>query len=158
MDLKDLPAAARPREKLLAHGPAALADAELLALLLRTGLKGKGVLALATELGAQQADGATRPAGARDGRAAASRARAEKAAFLAPLAASTERPIRPERVLDALNRLLPARAIAVADPGTPCPYFSAYFQAPEAGRHFIDRKSTRLNSSHVALSRMPSSA
>ena len=50
MDLKDLPAAARPREKLLAHGPAALADAELLALLLRTGLKGKGVLALATEL------------------------------------------------------------------------------------------------------------
>lgn len=50
MDLKDLPAAARPREKLLAHGPAALADAELLALLLRTGLKGKGVLALASEL------------------------------------------------------------------------------------------------------------
>ncbi len=47
MSIKDLPAAARPREKLLALGPAALADAELLALLLRTGLKGQGVLQLA---------------------------------------------------------------------------------------------------------------
>ena len=47
MSIKDLPAAARPREKLLAQGPAALADAELLALLLRTGLKGQGVLQLA---------------------------------------------------------------------------------------------------------------
>src|SRR6185436_7717886 len=47
---KDIPAALRPREKLLAHGPAALADAELVALLLRTGMKGKGVLALAQEL------------------------------------------------------------------------------------------------------------
>ncbi|WP_374675054.1 DNA repair protein RadC [Ideonella sp.] len=48
--MKDLPAALRPREKLLAHGAAALADAELVALLLRTGMKGKGVLALADEL------------------------------------------------------------------------------------------------------------
>jgi DNA repair protein RadC len=49
-DMKDLPAAMRPREKLLAQGPAALADAELLALLLRTGLKGTGVLQLAGQL------------------------------------------------------------------------------------------------------------
>ncbi|MDQ6685248.1 MAG: DNA repair protein RadC, partial [Pseudomonadota bacterium] len=48
--LKDLPAAARPREKLLALGPAALADAELIALLLRTGLAGTGVLQLAQQL------------------------------------------------------------------------------------------------------------
>ncbi|MDP4300934.1 RadC family protein [Leptothrix discophora] len=48
--MKDLPAALRPREKLLALGPAALADAELLALLLRTGLKGTGVLEWAGEL------------------------------------------------------------------------------------------------------------
>lgn len=47
MVLKDIPAAARPREKLLAHGPAALADAELVALLLRTGLPGTSVLQLA---------------------------------------------------------------------------------------------------------------
>ena len=48
--LKDLPAAMRPREKLLALGPAALADAELLALLLRTGLKGLGVLQMAEKM------------------------------------------------------------------------------------------------------------
>ncbi|TAM48625.1 MAG: JAB domain-containing protein [Burkholderiaceae bacterium] len=50
MPLKDLPPDARPREKLLARGPGALSDAELLALLLRTGIPGKGVLQLAQEL------------------------------------------------------------------------------------------------------------
>lgn len=50
MPLKDLPPDARPREKLLTRGPAALSDAELLALLLRTGIPGKGVLQLAQEL------------------------------------------------------------------------------------------------------------
>ncbi len=50
MPLKDLPADARPREKLLARGAAALADSELLALLLRTGTRGQGVLALAEDL------------------------------------------------------------------------------------------------------------
>jgi len=48
--LKHLPADQRPREKLLARGPAALADTELLALLLRTGLPGRGVFALADEV------------------------------------------------------------------------------------------------------------
>jgi DNA repair protein RadC len=47
MSIKDLPADARPREKLLRHGAATLSDTELLALLLRTGLKGQGVLQLA---------------------------------------------------------------------------------------------------------------
>jgi DNA repair protein RadC len=47
---KDIPASARPREKLLAVGPAALADAELVAVLLRTGLAGTGVLQLAEQL------------------------------------------------------------------------------------------------------------
>ncbi|RKJ96467.1 RadC family protein [Alicycliphilus denitrificans] len=58
MPLKDLPADAQPREKLLARGPAALSDAELLAILLRTGMAGKGVLQLAQELlGAPLRDG-----------------------------------------------------------------------------------------------------
>jgi DNA repair protein RadC len=48
--IKDLPIAQRPREKLLAQGAAALADAELLALLLRTGTRGTGVLALAEQV------------------------------------------------------------------------------------------------------------
>lgn len=49
-NMKDLPAALRPREKLLALGPSALADAELLALLLRTGMKGLGVLQMAEKV------------------------------------------------------------------------------------------------------------
>ncbi len=50
MTLKDLPADQRPREKLLQRGPAALADTELLALLLRTGYRGHGVFALADDV------------------------------------------------------------------------------------------------------------
>lgn len=48
--MKDLPVGLRPREKLQSLGAAALADAELLALLLRTGVRGKGVLQMAQEL------------------------------------------------------------------------------------------------------------
>ena len=50
MVLKDIPADARPREKLLANGAGSLADAELIALLLRTGLKGTSVLQLAQQM------------------------------------------------------------------------------------------------------------
>jgi DNA repair protein RadC len=50
MSLTHLPPDARPREKLLARGPQALADAELLALLLRTGVQGMPVLQLAQSL------------------------------------------------------------------------------------------------------------
>lgn len=50
MAFHDLPADARPREKLLARGPAALSDTELLALLLRTGLAGRHVLQLAQDV------------------------------------------------------------------------------------------------------------
>ncbi|MDT8989443.1 DNA repair protein RadC [Curvibacter sp. APW13] len=50
MPLDDLPPDARPREKLLAKGASALSDAELLALLLRTGIAGKNVLHMAQEL------------------------------------------------------------------------------------------------------------
>ncbi len=50
MPLDHLPADARPREKLLARGPSALSDAELLALLLRTGIAGTNVLQLAEQI------------------------------------------------------------------------------------------------------------
>jgi DNA repair protein RadC len=42
-------AAERPRERLLSHGPAALSDAELLAVMLRTGLPGTSAVDLARE-------------------------------------------------------------------------------------------------------------
>jgi len=50
MPLKDLPPETLPREKLLARGASALSDTELLALLLRTGIRGKNVLQMAHEL------------------------------------------------------------------------------------------------------------
>ncbi len=50
MTPKDLPPDQRPREKLLERGAAALADGELLAVLLRTGLAGQGVFVLAQQL------------------------------------------------------------------------------------------------------------
>jgi DNA repair protein RadC len=50
MAITDWPAAERPREKLLARGPEALSDAELLAIFLRTGVSGKTAVDLAREL------------------------------------------------------------------------------------------------------------
>ncbi len=50
MAIRDWPEDERPREKLLARGPAALSDAELLAILLRTGVAGKSAVDLGREL------------------------------------------------------------------------------------------------------------
>ena len=50
MSMKDLPLSLRPRERLLACGAQALAPEELLAVLLRTGLPGQGVMDLAKTL------------------------------------------------------------------------------------------------------------
>lgn len=61
------------------------------------------------------------------------------------LAQSGEAPIRPERVIDAMMKVLPVDATVVSDPGTSCPYFSAYYQLPQSGRYFI------TNRAHGAL-------
>lgn len=74
------------------------------------------------------------------GAARAAKAREEKFAVFNPLAASDERPIRPERVVAELNDILPGDAVVVADPGTPCPYFSAYFKLARPGRHFFSNR------------------
>jgi DNA repair protein RadC len=50
MGVKDLPLDDRPREKLMLRGPQNLSDAELLAILLRTGRKGKTVISVAQEI------------------------------------------------------------------------------------------------------------
>jgi DNA repair protein RadC len=50
MAITDWPLQERPRERLLALGPASLADAELLAILLRTGARGASAVDLAREL------------------------------------------------------------------------------------------------------------
>lgn len=48
--LKDQPASERPRERLVARGPDALTHAELIAILLRTGLKGVNVVRVGENL------------------------------------------------------------------------------------------------------------
>ena len=50
MRLKDQPASERPRERLVARGPDALTHAELIAILLRTGLKGANVVEIGRRL------------------------------------------------------------------------------------------------------------
>jgi len=50
MPITDWPDDERPREKLLQKGPLALSDAELLAIFLRTGVKGKTAVDLSREL------------------------------------------------------------------------------------------------------------
>lgn len=50
MSIHTWPAAERPREKLLTRGSAVLSDAELLAIFLRTGVRGKSAVDLAREL------------------------------------------------------------------------------------------------------------
>jgi DNA repair protein RadC len=50
MSITDWPEGERPREKLLARGAAALSDAELLAIFLRTGVTGMSAVDLAREL------------------------------------------------------------------------------------------------------------
>ena len=50
MGIRDWPAADRPREKLLRKGAASLSEAELLAIFLRTGMRGKSAVDLAREM------------------------------------------------------------------------------------------------------------
>ena len=50
MTITDWPLSERPRERLLAHGAERLSDAELLAIFLRTGYRGRTALDLAREL------------------------------------------------------------------------------------------------------------
>jgi acetolactate synthase-1/2/3 large subunit len=72
--------------------------------------------------------------------AAVAQARAAKFAAFGALAESGDTPIKPERVVAELTRQLDADAIVVADPGTPCPYFSAYYPVRRAGRHFFSNR------------------
>jgi acetolactate synthase-1/2/3 large subunit len=69
-----------------------------------------------------------------------STARKEKYTAFRELAKSNEAPIRPERIVDELQKVLPEDAVIVADPGTPCPYFSAYYEIRDIGRTFISNR------------------
>lgn len=79
------------------------------------------------------------------GAAAVAEKKTRKFEVFNKLALSSETPIRPERVISAMMKVLPDDAIVLSDPGTSCPYFNAYYQLPRAGRHYI------TNRAHGAL-------
>jgi acetolactate synthase I/II/III large subunit len=107
-------------------------------------LVGDASFALAA-LGEEVARHLDAPPQRRFGRERVARAKAEKFAAFEQLARSEDVPIRPERIVATLQELLPQDAVIVADAGTPCPYFSAYYEFRRAGRHFI------TNRAHGAL-------
>lgn len=74
------------------------------------------------------------------------KAKEEKFAQFRALAEEDATPIRPERLVLELERALASHsAIVTADPGTPCPYLSAYLVQREAARTFV------TNRAHGAL-------
>ena len=74
------------------------------------------------------------------GAAAVAPAKAKKWAAFRPLAESGDRPIKPERTVAALRAVLDDDAIVVADPGTPCPYVSAYYELRTSGRTLFSNR------------------
>jgi acetolactate synthase-1/2/3 large subunit len=74
------------------------------------------------------------------GAAAVATAKKTKWAAFQPLADSLERPIKPERTMAALRSVLDDDAIIVADPGTPCPYVSAFYEVRSTGRTLFSNR------------------
>jgi acetolactate synthase-1/2/3 large subunit len=68
------------------------------------------------------------------------RAKAEKFGAFDELAASDAVPILPERFVRELQAALPQDYVVVADPGTPCPYLSAYLRLDRTGRHYFSNR------------------
>jgi acetolactate synthase-1/2/3 large subunit len=71
---------------------------------------------------------------------AVAKAKADKFAQFDALADAQDRPIKPERVVKELSKALDADAIVVADPGTPCPYLSAYYPVRKQGRTLFSNR------------------
>ena len=56
------------------------------------------------------------------------------------LASSADTPIRPERTIAELRRVLDDDAIVIGDPGTPCPYLSAFYELRRSGRTLFSNR------------------
>ncbi len=74
------------------------------------------------------------------GAAAVAITKEKKWAAFRPLAESSDRPIKPERTIAALRTVLDDDAIIVADPGTPCPYVSAFYELRTTGRTLFSNR------------------
>lgn len=91
---------------------------------------------------AQLIDGLGPNPGTGNGEAREAVAKAKRSKFerFRALAESKEMPIRPERVVRDLAELLPKDSILVADPGTPCPYLSSYYELTDPGARLISNR------------------
>jgi acetolactate synthase-1/2/3 large subunit len=76
----------------------------------------------------------------KNGAALVRAAKEKKFSEFRALATKDDTPILPERIVATLQEILPRDATVVCDPGTPCPYFSAYYEFRQAGRHFISNR------------------
>ncbi len=56
------------------------------------------------------------------------------------LSGSADSPIKPERTIAALRKVLDDDAIIVGDPGTPCPYISAFYELRTTGRRLFSNR------------------
>lgn len=104
-----------------------------------------GDLRMALDMVNAELDRRDQGAGSFGGAAAVADIKRRKFEIFDRIAAEENRPIRPERVISDLMKVLPDDATIVSDPGTSCPYFSAYYQQQLAGRYFI------TNRAHGAL-------
>ncbi len=89
---------------------------------------------------ALNAEIATRAVTPFDGAGQIAEAKARKWEVFQRLAASDARPILPERTIATLRRILDDDAIVVGDPGTPCPYLSAYYELNTTGRSLFSNR------------------
>jgi DNA repair protein RadC len=115
MAITDWPASERPREKLLQKGAQALSDAELLAIFLRTGVKGKSAVDLAREL--LQRFGGLRPL-----------MEASEAEFCAALGLGSAKYVQLQAVMEMSRRHLAAqlaRGSALESPDSVRQYLAA---------------------------------
>ena len=64
----------------------------------------------------------------------------QKFAKFHALTLTDDKPIKPERVVAEVAQTLDPDAIVVADAGTPCPYFSAYYRVRGTGRRFFSNR------------------
>ena len=74
------------------------------------------------------------------GAAAVAPYKARKWEAFRALSNSGDRPIKPERTIAALRAVLDDDAIVVGDPGTPCPYISAYYELRSTGRRLFSNR------------------
>ncbi len=114
-------------------------DAAVMGATYRTDAAVLGDARLSLEALAASVSGDAGRAGGRDAAFLAG-CRQEKFAAFDARAGAPDRPIRPERVVAALQAVLPGEAILIADPGTPCPYLSAYYRFDRPGRYFLSNR------------------